>query len=120
MQDAEESGLPDGEDNNPQERNETCAQDTEDSAGTEQDADNRVYLDLIPVRSFLHTAGGSKAPARETPSHSPVEEEKDPSSQMKEVGNRDSHAVFRTNSRYIILALHLYLIFCALKSIFYA
>lgn len=84
-EDAEESGLPDGEDNNPQERNETCAQDTEDSAGTEQDADNRVYLDLIPVRSFLHTAGGSKAPARETPSHSPVEEEKDPSSQMKEV-----------------------------------
>ncbi|XP_075948994.1 actin filament-associated protein 1-like 2 [Anarhichas minor] len=85
--DAEESGLPDSEDNNPQEHNDTCAQDTKDSVGTEQDTDNRVYLDLIPVRSFLHTSGGSKAPAKETSRHSPVpvEEEKDPSSQMKEV-----------------------------------
>ncbi|KAM6898578.1 actin filament-associated protein 1-like 2 isoform 1-T1 [Lycodopsis pacificus] len=86
-EDAEESGLPDSEDNNPQEHNDTCAQDTKDSVGTEQDTDSRIYLDLIPVRSFLHTSGGSKAPAKETSSHSPVpvEEEKDPSSQMKEV-----------------------------------
>ncbi|XP_068439662.1 actin filament-associated protein 1-like 2 [Clinocottus analis] len=85
-EDAEESGLPESEDNNPQEHNETCAQDTKDSAGTEQDSDNRVYLDLIPVRSFLHTAGGGKAPAKETSTHSPVPiEEKDPSSQMTQV-----------------------------------
>uniref|UniRef100_A0A8C3AMD9 Actin filament associated protein 1 like 2 n=3 Tax=Cyclopterus lumpus TaxID=8103 RepID=A0A8C3AMD9_CYCLU len=86
-EDAEESGLPDSEDSNPQEHNETCAQDTQDSVGTEQDTENRVYLDLTPVRSFLHTAGGSKAPAKEPSRHSPVpvEEEKDPSSQMKEV-----------------------------------
>ncbi|XP_033467779.1 actin filament-associated protein 1-like 2 isoform X1 [Epinephelus lanceolatus] len=87
-EDAEERGLPDSEDNNPQELNETSAQDTKDSTGTQQDTDNRIYLDLVPVRSFLHTSCGGKAPpAKETSGHSPVpaEEQKDPSSQMKEV-----------------------------------
>ncbi|XP_074475325.1 actin filament-associated protein 1-like 2 isoform X1 [Sebastes fasciatus] len=88
-EDAEESGLPDSEDNNPQEHNETCApEDTIDSAGTEQDPDNRIYLDLVPVRSFLHTScGGKPPPAKETSGHSPVpaEDQKDASSQMKEV-----------------------------------
>lgn len=90
MQDAEESNLPDSEDNNPQEHNETCMQDIKESVGAEQDIENRVYLDLVPLRSFLHTSSGGKAPpAKEMSRHSPVPEEdqKDPSSQMKEVGS---------------------------------
>ncbi|XP_076616747.1 actin filament-associated protein 1-like 2 isoform X2 [Chaetodon auriga] len=87
-EDAEESGLPDSEDNNLQEHNETCTQGTKDSAGTEQDTENRVYLDLLPVRSFLHTScGGKTVPGKDTSGHSPVpaEDQKDPSSPMKEV-----------------------------------
>ncbi|XP_041818396.1 actin filament-associated protein 1-like 2 [Chelmon rostratus] len=87
-EDAEESGLPDSEDNNLQEHNEPRVQDTKDSAGTEQDTDNRVYLDLLPVRSFLHTScGGKTVPAKDTFGLSPVpvEDQKDPSSPMKEV-----------------------------------
>ncbi|XP_070707728.1 actin filament-associated protein 1-like 2 [Pempheris klunzingeri] len=84
-EDAEESGLPDNEDNNPQEQHETCTQDSKDSEGTEQDADNRVYLDLVPVRSFLHTSCGAKPPPVKEPSgHSPVPVE-DQSSQMNEI-----------------------------------
>lgn len=91
MQDAEESGLPDSEDNSLQENNEPCAQDTRDSVATEQDTENRVYLDLVPVRSFLHTSGGCKSPSVIDTSHSPgpVEDQKDPPSQIKEVLNRD-------------------------------
>ncbi|XP_078134926.1 actin filament-associated protein 1-like 2 isoform X2 [Sander vitreus] len=87
-EDAEESNLPDSEDNNPHEHNETCTQDIKQSVGAEQDIENRVYLDLVPLRSFLHTSSGGKAPpAKEMSRHSPVPEEdqKDPSSQMKEV-----------------------------------
>uniref|UniRef100_A0A3Q3WLI0 Actin filament-associated protein 1-like 2 n=1 Tax=Mola mola TaxID=94237 RepID=A0A3Q3WLI0_MOLML len=59
--------------------------------GTEQDTENRVYLDLVPVRSFLHTSGGCKSPSVIDTSHSPgpVEDQKDPPSQIKEVLNRD-------------------------------
>lgn len=96
MQDAEESGLPDSglpdsEDNSLQENNEPCAQDTRDSVATEEDTENRVYLDLIPVRSFLHTSGGRKSPSATDRSHSPgsVEDQKDPPSETKEVLNRD-------------------------------
>ncbi|XP_051274492.1 actin filament-associated protein 1-like 2 isoform X2 [Dicentrarchus labrax] len=91
-EDAEDSGLPDTEDNNLQEHNETCTQDTKDSVGTEEDAENRVYLDLVPLRSFLHTSCGTKAPpAKETCRHSlvTVEDQKDPSSQLKEVISTD-------------------------------
>ncbi|XP_035517622.1 actin filament-associated protein 1-like 2 [Morone saxatilis] len=87
-EDAEDSGLPDTEDNNLQEHNETCTQDTKNSVETEEDAENRIYLDLVPLRSFLHTSSGTKAPpAKETCRHSlvTVEDQKDPSSQMKEV-----------------------------------
>lgn len=92
IQDVEESGLPDREDNNLQEHSETCTQDTRDSAAKEGDADDRIYLDLIPVRSFLHTSSGVKTPpAKESSGHSPVpaEEQKDASSQVKEVDNSD-------------------------------
>ncbi|KAM8837977.1 actin filament-associated protein 1-like 2 isoform 2-T2 [Spinachia spinachia] len=82
-EDAEESSLADSEDNNPQEQTEPCAQDTRDPEGAEQDTDTRVYLDLIPVRSFLHTPAASKAPSRDSPV--PSEEEKDPSALIKEV-----------------------------------
>ncbi|XP_029311861.1 actin filament-associated protein 1-like 2 isoform X2 [Cottoperca gobio] len=87
-EDAEESGLPDSEDNNPQEHIETCTQDTKDSVEAEQDSENRIYLDLVPVRSFLHTSCGGKAPSvKETSRNSPVpgEDHKEPSSQIKEV-----------------------------------
>lgn len=76
--------------------------------GTEQDAD-RVYLDLVPVRSFLHTSGGGKVtPAKETSRHSPIpsEEQKIPSCQIKEVGKQRcthvylSYLVFVTYSVY--------------------
>lgn len=115
IQDAEERGLPDSEDNSPQELNETSAQDTKDSAGTQQDTDNRIYLDLVPVRSFLHTSCGGKAPpAKETSGHSPVpaEEQKDPSSQMKEVGNKD----ISVDLEQIALTACVIFIFCALIS----
>ncbi|XP_077959640.1 actin filament-associated protein 1-like 2 isoform X2 [Gasterosteus aculeatus] len=90
-EDAEESSLADSEDNNPQEQNGPCARDTKDPEGAEQDTDARVYLGLIPLRSFLHTPGASKAPSTELESDSPVppEEEKDPSPQIKEVINTD-------------------------------
>ncbi|XP_038591697.1 actin filament-associated protein 1-like 2 isoform X1 [Micropterus salmoides] len=87
-EDAEESGLPDSENNSLQEHNETR------SVGTEQDIENRIYLDLVPVRSFLHTSTGGKAPpAKETSGHSPVpvEHEKDPVSQVKEVISNPSN-----------------------------
>ncbi|KAF0025455.1 hypothetical protein F2P81_022336 [Scophthalmus maximus] len=90
--DAEESGLPDTEDNNLQEPSETCTQDAKDPAGTEQDSEHNVYLDLIPVRSFLHTTCGGKAlPTKETSRHSPVqvEDQEDASCQDKEVTSTD-------------------------------
>ncbi|TKS89619.1 Actin filament-associated protein 1-like 2 [Collichthys lucidus] len=87
--DTEESGLPDVEDNNLQEHDQTCAKDTQNP---EEDTENRIYLDLVPVRSFLHTSCGSKtSPAKETSRHSlvAVEDQKDASSQTKEVISTD-------------------------------
>ncbi|XP_008275800.1 actin filament-associated protein 1-like 2 isoform X2 [Stegastes partitus] len=87
-EDAEESSLPNCEDNNVQEHNETCSQDAKDTAGTEEDNDNRIYLDLVPVRSFLHTSSGGKgSPGKETSRLSPVpaEDQKDSSCPNKEV-----------------------------------
>ncbi|KAG7227914.1 hypothetical protein INR49_013708 [Caranx melampygus] len=92
-EDAEESGLPDSEDNNLQEHNEPSTEDAKDSVGTEQDPESRVYLDLVPVRSFLHTSCGTKTPpTRETSRHSPVpvEDQKDSSSQAKEISPTNS------------------------------
>ncbi|XP_035001269.1 actin filament-associated protein 1-like 2 isoform X2 [Hippoglossus stenolepis] len=81
-EDAEESILQDTEDNQLQQRNETQAAH-EETEGTEQD---KVYLDLIPVRSFLHTScGGKNPPTKETCTHFNVEEQKDSSCQDNEV-----------------------------------
>ncbi|XP_029934373.1 actin filament-associated protein 1-like 2 isoform X2 [Myripristis murdjan] len=87
-EDVDESGLPDSEENNLQEHNESCTQDAKDAVGTGQDTENRVYLDLIPVRSFLHTSCGSKTPPHKDVSrHSPgpTEEQQDPPCQTREL-----------------------------------
>lgn len=86
-EDVDESVLPDSEENSLQEHNELSTQDATDAAGTGQDSENRVYLDLIPVRSFLHTSSGSKTPPhKEISRHSPAstEEQQDPSCQTRE------------------------------------
>ncbi|XP_055006545.1 actin filament-associated protein 1-like 2 isoform X2 [Boleophthalmus pectinirostris] len=46
--------------------------------GTAEDADSSIYLDLIPVRSFLHTSG-KNSPAKDTVTvPEPIEEHKEP------------------------------------------
>lgn len=85
IQDAEESGLPD---NNLEENKETSTQDAKGSVGREQDT-NRIYLDLIPVRSFLHSS--SVSPTKETHSDIPpehAEDLKDSSYQEVHIWNR--------------------------------
>lgn len=80
-EDAEECSPPHSE--NSKEENETCAHN-KDTVCTDQN----LYLDLIPVRSFLHTsAGGKDNVATDTSGHSPTptEEKKDPPCQTKEV-----------------------------------
>ncbi|XP_078146789.1 actin filament-associated protein 1-like 2 [Centroberyx gerrardi] len=85
-EDVEESVLPDSEESSLQEHNESCTQDAKDPVGTGQDRESRVYLDLIPVRSFLHTSCGTKAPPhKETSGHSPTEEQQDPLCQIREL-----------------------------------
>ncbi|XP_068161295.1 actin filament-associated protein 1-like 2 isoform X2 [Antennarius striatus] len=87
-EEAEDIDLPDMEENNLQENDETDMKNSEDSVGTEEDNENRIYLDLVPVRSFLHTSCGAKTPpAKDTSRCSPVivEEEEDPFSELNEV-----------------------------------
>lgn len=99
MQDAEEDTQPScEEENNPQDHNATQPDNT-----TEQESDNRIYLDLVPMRSFLHTACGAKASPPLTPRVCPVpgEGHKDSSSQVKEVDNlRFVPALIRQKSKY--------------------
>ncbi|XP_062270284.1 actin filament-associated protein 1-like 2 isoform X2 [Platichthys flesus] len=65
-EDAEESLLPDTEENHLLQRDETQAE-LKEPEGTDPD---KVYLDLIPVRSFLHTSCGGKNPVtKETCKH---------------------------------------------------
>ncbi|XP_034564573.1 actin filament-associated protein 1-like 2 isoform X2 [Notolabrus celidotus] len=89
-EDTEDIVLPDSEDNNLQEQNESCSQEKRDS---DQDPDSRIYLDLVPVRSFLHTSPGTKSsPAKETSTHSPVtvEDQRDQPSLNKEVNSTNN------------------------------
>ncbi|XP_054624112.1 actin filament-associated protein 1-like 2 [Dunckerocampus dactyliophorus] len=65
---------------------ETSAQDQKDPVATDSDPENRVYLDLVPVRSFLHTVGGGKE-SQAQGSRDASEERKDPSSHIKEVSS---------------------------------
>ncbi|XP_047464894.1 actin filament-associated protein 1-like 2 isoform X2 [Mugil cephalus] len=87
-EDVEEINRSNCEDVNVQEHSETCAEDRKGPAATEEDEDSRIYLDLVPVRSFLHTPTGAKpSPAKEASRLSmvQVEDQKDSSSQTKEV-----------------------------------
>ncbi|XP_057214882.1 actin filament-associated protein 1-like 2 isoform X2 [Triplophysa rosa] len=55
---------------------------------TEQNEKDRIYLDLIPVRSFLHTSPGSVSPQTESsPSAFPQEEHPHPANEPE---NKDS------------------------------
>ncbi|XP_028331270.1 actin filament-associated protein 1-like 2 isoform X2 [Gouania willdenowi] len=67
-EDAEESSIPDCEDNNVQKQAETCLQHPTDPGSTEEEIENRIYLDLVPVRSFLHTSCGTKESGKHPPS----------------------------------------------------
>ncbi|XP_036802596.1 actin filament-associated protein 1-like 2 isoform X2 [Oncorhynchus mykiss] len=89
LEDAEENCLLDDQESSGQCRQDStgpCGQDGDvvvvDSAG--QDAADRVYLDLIPVRSFLHTSCGIGSPNKEPLRSSPVptEEQQDLPSQV--------------------------------------
>ncbi|XP_034049362.1 actin filament-associated protein 1-like 2 [Thalassophryne amazonica] len=83
-EDGEESGLPEGEETL-QDHHETCTQDTRDT-GTQQNGGNKVYLDLVPVHSFLHTSCATKVPsAKEDSTQSPVSAELEPPQQIREV-----------------------------------
>lgn len=91
LQDTEERSLADS---NLQEQNDTCTEDTEHRVGTEPPAsENRVYLDLVPVRSFLHTSCGRKSPSmkNDTCAQNSTEEVQEPSPEIKEVRNLDMH-----------------------------
>ncbi|KAM4715803.1 actin filament-associated protein 1-like 2 isoform 2-T2 [Anableps anableps] len=86
-EDAEENTQPScEEENNPQDHNAIQPDNAKDA---EQEIDNRIYLDLVPMRSFLHTACGAKAspPPKETSRVCPVpgDGQKDSSGQVKEV-----------------------------------
>ncbi|XP_028990019.1 actin filament-associated protein 1-like 2 [Betta splendens] len=84
-EDAAEEG---GEDNSPEDKSETRTRDSQDAAAQEQDPDNRIYLDLIPVRSFLHTPAGERvSPGTETSTHSPVAAEDQLDSSYQEVSS---------------------------------
>uniref|UniRef100_A0A3B3CWF3 Actin filament-associated protein 1-like 2 n=1 Tax=Oryzias melastigma TaxID=30732 RepID=A0A3B3CWF3_ORYME len=70
---------PNFDDDNLQESGEACRKEAED--------DDRIYIDLLPVRSFLHTPSGAKQiPAKEPSSNSPVPADNlpDSSCQIKE------------------------------------
>lgn len=89
IQDTEENALPNSEEeNNSQDHNATQSDNAKDA---ERQTDDRIYLDLVPMHSFLHTACGAKAsPApKEAPRVCPIpgERQKDSPCPVKEVGN---------------------------------
>ncbi|XP_037134620.1 actin filament-associated protein 1-like 2 [Syngnathus acus] len=70
--------LPLSDEKDIEEPREMSAKDAhKDLVAQEEEPENRVYLDLVPVRSFLHTvAGGGKERSGESPE--PSEERKEP------------------------------------------
>lgn len=93
-EDTEEGSVPESEGNNRPGHAVTSSHDTSNSAAV-QDSDKRVYLDLIPVRSFLHT-GGSKSPPlaqQDSSTHPPASEgdQGDTFSQAKEEVSTATH-----------------------------
>ncbi|XP_056152984.1 actin filament-associated protein 1-like 2 isoform X2 [Lampris incognitus] len=90
-EDAEEAGLLDDEDNSVQEDNELCTQDAKEDLGTKQDAEKRIYLDLTPVRSFLHTSCNSKGPSQKESSEqsqAPTNEQQAPPKRELDLSNQ--------------------------------
>ncbi|XP_077358381.1 actin filament-associated protein 1-like 2 isoform X1 [Festucalex cinctus] len=81
--------LPQGEEKDIEGHNEMSEGNPKEQAAQDEDPENRVYLDLVPVRSFLHTVagGGKESPPQETSGESPepLQEQKDPLSPTKEV-----------------------------------
>ncbi|XP_077595621.1 actin filament-associated protein 1-like 2 [Stigmatopora nigra] len=71
-------------------QNETSAETPNEPVATDEEPEERVYLDLVPVRSFLHTvSGGGKESPRQGTSGNSSEELKEPSSPDKEVKPND-------------------------------
>lgn len=77
-EDAEETETMNSEDKNIEKDGENCKTDEniKDTNDTEEHSDNRIYLDLIPVRSFLHTTSKT-SPTKDTVP-GPTEEHRDP------------------------------------------
>uniref|UniRef100_A0A3Q2DEV1 Actin filament-associated protein 1-like 2 n=1 Tax=Cyprinodon variegatus TaxID=28743 RepID=A0A3Q2DEV1_CYPVA len=86
-EDAEENALLNCEEEN--NHNETKQDNTKEERDAERESDNRIYLDLVPMRSFLHTASGNKAspPCKEASRVCPTpgEGQRDSFSQVTEV-----------------------------------
>lgn len=86
-EDAEENALPNSEEeNSSQDHNATQSDNAKEP---EQQTDDRIYLDLVPMHSFLHTACAAKAstPPKEATRVCPIpgEGKKDSPCQLKEV-----------------------------------
>ncbi|KAM4526954.1 actin filament-associated protein 1-like 2 isoform 2-T2 [Fundulus diaphanus] len=91
-EDAEENPLPNcEEENNPQDLDPTQPDNAKGPTDAEQETNDRIYLDLVPMRSFLHTSCGVKAspPPKEASRVCPIpgEAQKDSSCQVKEVSS---------------------------------
>ncbi|XP_047232615.1 actin filament-associated protein 1-like 2 isoform X4 [Girardinichthys multiradiatus] len=89
-EDPEENTLPNCDDeNNLQDHKATQPDIAKDPVNAEQETDNRIYLDLIPMHSFLHTSCGVKAspPPKEASRVCPIpgEVQKDSPCHVKEV-----------------------------------
>ncbi|MEQ2211318.1 hypothetical protein XENOCAPTIV_024024 [Xenoophorus captivus] len=89
-EDPEENTLPNCDDeNNLQDHKATQPDIAKDPENTEQETDNRIYLDLIPMHSFLYTSCGVKAspPPKEASRVCPIpgEVQKDSPCHVKEV-----------------------------------
>ncbi|MEQ2177728.1 hypothetical protein GOODEAATRI_006595 [Goodea atripinnis] len=90
LEDPEENTLPNCDDeDNLQDHKATQPDNAKDPANAEQETDNRIYLDLIPMHSFLHTSCGVKAspPPKEASRVCPIpgEVQKDSPCHVKEV-----------------------------------
>uniref|UniRef100_A0A1A7WJ13 Actin filament-associated protein 1-like 2 n=2 Tax=Iconisemion striatum TaxID=60296 RepID=A0A1A7WJ13_9TELE len=72
-EDAEESSVPNCEVNKVQEQNANKSTEAEED-------DTRIYLDLVPLPSFLHTSSGPKSPVSDISTVSPVSVDKEGSS----------------------------------------
>uniref|UniRef100_A0A3B4B1I1 Actin filament-associated protein 1-like 2 n=1 Tax=Periophthalmus magnuspinnatus TaxID=409849 RepID=A0A3B4B1I1_9GOBI len=71
----------------------------EDSNGTKEDADSKIYLDLIPVRSFLHTS------VKDSPGKNTVPEFTEQHIEPKEVSSKQ-YLISLDLCVYVFLASH--------------